>query len=155
MMGHGHGNDIAGIYNAKHRSRVIVNAGDIIARAIEIYGFVHYSIRTAIAKANLAFSFQAFERCIVGKVIAIMMGHGHGNDIAGFIVAAEYGVIAFDLQRHIPADEFQRSIAHQHTGQKPCLGEHLKAVADTKHRRAAFGLIHHIAHNGRMGRHGA
>ena len=53
------------------------------------------------------------------------------------------------------ADELQRRVAHQRARQHPRLGQHLEAVADAEHRRAARGPRLDLAHDRRLRRHGA
>ena len=71
----------------------------------------------------------------------------HADDLSGIVAAGERRIGTFDPQMHVPADEFQPRIAHQHAGKQAGLAEDLETVADAEHE-AAIGRkgphrIHH------------
>ena len=88
-----------------------------------------------------------FKRVGVGEIVAVMVGDGRADDLAGRIVAREGGVGVGDLQLHFAADEFQRGVAHQRAGQQAGLDEDLEAVADADDLHALRGLFGDGAHD--------
>src|SRR5205085_4304986 len=71
------------------------------------------------------------------------------------VVAGEERIRLLDLETHVPANVFQGGVAHEHAGQQLRLGQHLKTVADAEHRGAPLGPGDDVAHDRRVGGHGA
>ena len=73
------------------------------------------------------------------------MGDRAADDLAGPIKMGEGGLRIDDLKLDLAADEFQRGVAHQHTGQQTGLAQGLKTVADAEYGYAGFGAADDLA----------
>ena len=136
-------------------ARLVVDAGDVVARAVGIGLRGDGAARLAIAEGDAAFAFEPLERGVVGEVAAVLVGDRESDDLAALVAARVDRIVPLDAQSHVAADEFERGVAHQHAGQQPRLGQHLEAVADAEHRGSGARARHHFAHDRRMRRHGA
>ena len=110
-MGH-HAEDIAAF---------IQDPGDVAGRAIRV---------VYIAKCDAAIAFEPVEGCVVGKVVAVMMGDREVDELALFEPAGEHGLGVVNAQAHCSAYEVETGVAQQHAGQEPGFTQDLETVAD-------------------------
>ena len=128
-------------HHAQHIATFIEDARDVPGRTIHLF---------RITKGDAAFAFQAIERGGVRKIIAIMMGDWNDNVFACIIEVGKGRLRVRDGQLYIAADERNARIAHQRAGQEPAFGQHLKAIAYTKHIAAMFCSIGDGTHHWRL-----
>ena len=142
-------------HQPEHAARLVVDAGDIVARAVGIgvarsprrsrrnsgtrRGLRLRAARASHRRRNSSHPCARWESARPRRFCSDGIGR----------------VVPLDAKMHVLADEFQRRIAHQHAGQQPGLGQHLEAVADAEHRRPGACPRRHLAHHRRMRRHGA
>ena len=112
-------------------------------------------IAVGVTKGDLAVVLEPGKGFVVGKILTIVMGHGHAQHLPGLAGAGEDRLAALDADVHVAANEFEAGVRQQCAGQQTGLGQDLKAVANAENRNAAFGLVLDRAHDGRVGRHGA
>src|SRR3972149_6089528 len=89
--------------------------------------------RCRISEYDLAVSFQSVQRLIVGKEVSVSMCNGNTQDIPRDTVSREPRVGVLDPEIHILADEPERIVAQQCSGEQSRLRENLESVADAPH----------------------
>src|SRR3546814_9729799 len=82
-----------------------------------------------------------------------MMRDGDHDRLPRFVARREGALRVLDRERGIAADEIEPLVAHQRAGKLPGFGEHLEAVADAEHGRAAVGGRDHRAADRRSEEH--
>src|SRR6266566_1138531 len=83
------------------------------------------------------------------------MCNRHPEKRSFWAAMCEWRVIYFHAHRHHVADESQRAVSHERTGQKPGFAQNLKPVARAEHELASMRVTDYCAHNGRKARNSA
>jgi hypothetical protein len=117
--------------------------------------FAGETVGRRVTEQHAAVAFETGDGFAVRNVIAFAMRHRHADHIARVVAARIGRVRAFNAQIDFAAHEFQRRIAHEHTGQEPGLAENLKAIANAEDEPAALGMCADCVHDRRAGRDGA
>src|SRR3989338_8600227 len=123
-------------HEAEHVAGFVADAGDVAGRAVWV---IH------VAQEHLFVRLEFVERPLIGVVVALAVRDGDTQPFAR----------ALEPQVHVPADEFERAVAHQSARQEPRLAEDLEAVADADDSLAGGRVLLHGIHDGREARDGA
>ena len=142
-------------HHAEDGLGLVEDASNVVLRAVDVGGLGDFSVGLAIAERDAAFVLQRPQCRIVGEVVALVVSHRNADHVARLVALGEGAARILDLQMHVAADELEVAVAHQCAGQESGFGENLEAVADSQNAHALFGFALHIAHDGRVGGHGA
>ena len=103
-------------HEADDAARLVANAGDVALGAVGV-GLGRCLARlVAIAKHDAPFAFEAIERFFIGEVVAFRVRDRQAHHLIIAVALGEERLVVVDAQRHVAADELQRSVAHQHAG---------------------------------------
>ena len=105
-------------HHAEHVEPVGIDAGNVVQRAIRIGCAANFAIRIAIAEGDAIVAFEAFQRLVIGDIIAFAMGDRDLDGLTFLVSGGEGCVGAADFEMLHLADEFETGIAHQHARQQ-------------------------------------
>jgi hypothetical protein len=128
---------------------------DVFKLAVRIGLRRDQAVGLAVPKHNPAFRVQGSQRLGVGIIISFGMSNRHPQYLAFRQPFRERCVSIFDAHMHIPADEREGPVSQHDSGQKTCLQENLKAVANAKNKSPAMREAHHGGHDRGKSRDGA
>ncbi len=137
------------------RPRLVADAGDVALGAVGVGLRRRLAGLVAIAEDDAPFALEAVERRRIGEIVAFRVRDRQAHDLTLAVALGEERLVVVDAQGDVAADELERGVAHQDAGQQARLAQHLEAVADAEHRRAGLRLGDDVAHDRRVGGHGA
>src|SRR3982074_132937 len=118
-------------HHTQHIAFCADDSGDIAHRAVGIVALEGLQRIGRIPEHDLAFTLQPVEGFVVGTVASVTVRDWQRDELARLIARRERGVRVFDAQRDGGADELERRIAQQRTGQEAGLAGDLEAVAES------------------------
>lgn len=124
-------------HQSEHIAAFVVDAGDVVDRAVWVVGDRTLATGVAVAKRDLSALLELRELSFVALIAAVSVCDGQAKHRS----SGKRSERAFGLasDKHISAFEPQVRVACERSGQKAKLGEDLKAVADPEHGAALLG----------------
>src|SRR5260370_15704969 len=123
-------------HHAEHVAACVDDTRNRVGGAVEVPFRREGAVGRRVAEHHAALALEARNSLGVCDIIAFAVGGRHANHLAGIVAARERRIGTLDPQIHLPADELEPRIAHQHTRQQAGLAENLKSVADAEHEAA-------------------
>src|SRR6185503_5221308 len=136
-------------------SALAAHAGDVADGAVRARLGSHAAGAVDVAKDDAALALERRERVLVGHPAALAVLDREREELARMAGPGEGRLDGLHANGDEIADEAERSVPHQRTGQKPRLAQHLEAVADAEHEAAVSGVAADGVHDRRAARHGA
>src|SRR5881296_3091494 len=109
----------------------IGDAGDVMQGAVWVRGLFRLTRVIDITENDLPVVFQPLQCWLVGHVTPLTMFDGNTERFARAAGRGKSRMGGFDPDPYPRADERERAVAHQHSGQQASLAQNLKPVADT------------------------
>ncbi len=125
-------------HHSEHVPLYVRDSCDVGDRSVRIVG---------IREGNLPVRSERLECRLVTVVVAFPVCDRDVNRLAERIIVREHRLVRFDFQLDRLAHEFQVTVTHQHTREKPCFDEYLESVTDAEHRSPFFGEPLHFVHD--------
>src|SRR4051812_16020118 len=133
-----HAEDVAG---------TVDDTRDVTHRAVRVVRLLGLERVGRVAKDDLALTLEPVERLLVRAVAPVAMGDREDDALPRFVARRELVVRRLDAKPDRRTHELERGVPKQCAWQEAGLARDLEAVTDTDHRRAAFGVLHYLAHD--------
>ena len=133
-------------HHAENITLGVADSSDVAEGAIGVFD---------IAKDHAVFGFELVEDVGFGGVAAFAVSDGERENLAGGGGVREGGVRGFDAEVRGTADEFQRVVTDERSGEESGFGENLEAIAEAHDEATSVSEFLHGADDGRELRDGA
>jgi len=142
-------------HQAEDISRPVADAGNVFNRTIRIRFGNNPAVAIRIAQDYLPIGVKVAQSFRVREETTFAMCNWKTEKRPFRAAMCEWRVIYFHTHCHHVADESQRAVSHERTGQKPGFAQNLKPVARAEHELASVRITDYRAHNGRKARNSA